>query len=83
MADALDSLKNIGPKTRAWLHEVDIHTPDDLDRLGAVEVYKRLKERFPEKVSLNALWALQAAILGIPWTALPPDMKDELRARME
>ncbi|MBN8590982.1 MAG: TfoX/Sxy family protein [Anaerolineae bacterium] len=81
--DSLASLKNIGPKTREWLHEVGIHTPADLDRFGAVEVYKRLKERFPEKVSLNALWGLQAAILDIHWTALPPDMKDDLRAQVE
>jgi DNA transformation protein and related proteins len=81
--DSLASLKNIGPKTREWLHEVGIHTPADLDQLGAVAVYKRLKERFPEKVSLNALWGLQAAILDIHWTALPPDMKDDLRAQVE
>jgi DNA transformation protein len=81
--DDLQPLKNIGPKTRNWLHEVGIHTPADLDRLGAVEVYKRLKERFPEQVSLNALWGLQAAILDIHWTALPPDMKADLRAQAE
>jgi predicted flap endonuclease-1-like 5' DNA nuclease len=80
--DELRALKNIGPKTRAWLHEVGVHTPADLDRLGAVEVYQRLKERFPEKVSLNALWGLQAAILDMHWTALPPDMKADLRRQV-
>lgn len=80
--DELPAIRNLGPKTSEWLHEVGIHTLDDLEVVGAVEAYKRLKTAFPHKVSLNALYGLQGAILHIHWNALPPDMKAELRAQV-
>ncbi len=81
-SDDQHSIKNLGPKTISWLHEVGIHTQADLEDLGAVEAYKRLKAAFPQKVTLNALYGLQAAILNMPWTALPPDMKADLVAQV-
>jgi TfoX-like protein len=81
--DELLAIKNIGPKTISWLHEVGIHTQADLEDLGAVEAYKQLKAAFPDKVSLNALYGLQGAILNIHWNALPPDMKADLIAQVK
>lgn len=78
-----DRIKNMGPKTRLWLHEIGIATLADLEALGAVEAYKRLKAARPQQVSLNALWGLQGAILNIHWNALPPDMKADLKAQVE
>ena len=75
--------KNIGPKTRSWLHEVGINNQQDLEDVGAVEAYHRLKAAFPNQVSLNALYALQGAILNLRWDALPPDMKADLKAQVE
>lgn len=83
MATELAKLKNLGPKTSAWLNDIGIYTLEDIEALGVAEVYKRLKEAYPHKVSLNALYGLQAAVLGIPWLALPPDMKAELKAQVE
>jgi hypothetical protein len=34
-------------------------------------------------VTLNMLWGLQAALLGIPWNLLPQDIKDQLRKEVE
>jgi DNA transformation protein and related proteins len=76
-------IKNIGPKTSAWLHKVGVHTLEDIEALGVVEVYKRLKTAFPNKVSLNALYGLQAAILNTHWNNLPPDMKADLKAQVK
>jgi DNA transformation protein len=81
-ADELSAIRNIGPKTMSWLHAVGIHTQADLEDLGAVEAYKRLKAAFPHKVTLNALYGLQGAILNIHWNALPPDMKADLKAQV-
>jgi DNA transformation protein and related proteins len=72
-------LKNIGPKSREWLASIGIHTLEDVAALGVVETYKRVKNAYPEKVSLNLLWGLQAAMLNIPWNELPPDIKEQLR----
>ena len=76
-------MKNMGPKSREWLASVGIHTLDDLAQLGVVETYKRVKAAYPEKVSLNMLWGLQAALLDLPWRELPPDIKEALRKQVE
>jgi DNA transformation protein len=72
---------NLGPKTSAWLNDIGIYTLEDIEALGVVEVYKRLKEANPHRVSLNALYGLQAAVLGTSWLALSPDMKEELKTQ--
>jgi hypothetical protein len=72
-------MKNIGPKSSEWLAGIGVHTLEDVAALGAVETYKRVKAAYPEKVTLNMLWGLQAALLDIPWNELPQDIKDQLR----
>jgi DNA transformation protein len=72
-------VKNIGPKSSAWLASVGIHTLDDVAELGVVETYRRVKAAYTEKVSLNLLYALQAALLGLPWNELPLDIRNELK----
>ena len=76
-------MRNIGPKSRQWLASVGVHTLDDVVSLGVVETYTRVKAAYPEKVSLNLLYALQAALLDLPWNDLPPDMKKELKQQVE
>jgi len=77
------NLSEFGEKSAAWLNAIGVHTLADIEREGVVEVYVRVKRAFPHKVTLNMLWGLQAAVLGIPWNALPPEMKAELRAQVE
>ena len=76
-------MKNLGPKSSQWLASVGIHTLDDVARLGVVQTYQRVKAAYPEKVTLNLLWGLQAALLEIPWNELPPDIREELRKQVE
>jgi DNA transformation protein len=76
-------VKNIGPKSRQWLASVGVHTLDDVVNLGVVETYRRVKAAYPEKVSLNLHYALQAALLDLPWNELPPDIKEELKQQAE
>lgn len=75
-------MKNMGPKSREWLASVGVYTLDDVAKLGVVETYKRVKAAYPEKVSLNLLSGLQAALLDLPWNELPPDIKSELRKQV-
>jgi DNA transformation protein len=58
---------------------VGIHSLDDVAELGVVESYRRVKAAFPEKVSLNLLYGLQAALIDLPWKELPLDIKNELK----
>ncbi|NIX78012.1 TfoX/Sxy family protein [Microvirga terricola] len=80
MSDALIStLPGVGPVTQAWLEEVGIRTVAELRMLGAVEAYRRLKFMLPRRVSLNALYALEAALRGCHWLHLPADVKSALQ----
>ena len=76
-------MKNMGPKSSEWLASIGIHTLDDVAALGVVETYKRVKAAYPDKVSLNMLYGLQAALLDLPWSELPADIKAELKKQVE
>lgn len=76
-------MKNIGPKSTEWLASIGVHTLDDVVALGVVETYKRVKAAYPEKVSLNLLYGLQATLLDIPWNELPQDIKEQLKKAVE
>lgn len=76
-------MKDLGPKSAEWLASIGIHTLDDVARPGVVETYKRVKMVYPDKVSLNLLYGLQSALLGIRWDELPPDIKSELKKQVE
>jgi hypothetical protein len=76
-------MKNMGPKSSEWLASVGIHSLDDVANIGVVESYLRVKAAYPDKVSLNLLYGLQAALLDIPWNELPPDIKEELKRQVE
>jgi DNA transformation protein len=65
--------------TEQRLLEVGIANVATLRKLGALDAYRRLKFRFGKDVTLNALYGLEAVILGCHWLALPPGRKDALR----
>jgi TfoX-like protein len=73
----------MGPKSSEWLASVGILTLDDVVNLGVVETYKLVKAAYPEKVSLNLLYGLQAALLDLPCNELPADLKEELKRQVE
>ena len=75
-------MRNIGPKSSEWLASVGVNTLEDVAELGVVETYLRVKAAYPEKVSLNMLYGLQAALLDIPWYELPLDIKNELKRQV-
>ena len=75
-------MKNIGPVSRKWLAEVGIHTVDELRMAGSIPTYLLLKEIFPERVSLNLLWGLEAAIRDIDWRDLTETDKEKLKKKL-
>ena len=79
----LADLPNLGESTAARLEAVGIGDLADLEEAGVVAAYERVAERFPDDTSLNLLWALDAALLDIPWLNLPVERKEELRALLE
>ena len=75
----VSDLPNLGPVTRRWLSEVGIADVATLRATGAVPAFVRLRFAFGRAVSLNALYAIDAALRGVPWTALSPGERDALR----
>ncbi len=72
-------MKNIGPVSLEWLRAVGITSHEDLARLGSVEAYRMVKAH-GFNASLNLLYALEAALQDIHWTALSPQIKAKLKA---
>lgn len=70
-------LRNIGPKSAAWLRQVGLRTRDDLEAIGAVESFMRVK-RAGFKPSLNLLYALEGALLDCHWQQVPDERRIEL-----
>ena len=77
-----EKLLNLGPTSSKWLAAVGIHDRRDLEAVGVINAYNLCKAH-GYNVSLNLLWALQAALLDMPWTQLPADIKNQLRQRLE
>ncbi len=60
------------------LAEIGITNIGELKSLGSVRAYASLKLRFP-RISLNALYAIEAGLRGIHWQRITPDEKTILR----
>ena len=65
-----EKLRNIGPKSAAWLRQVGLHSRADLAAVGAVDAFMRVK-RAGFKPSLNLLYALEGALLDCHWQEVP------------
>ena len=74
-----DALPNLGPMTWRRLCEVGIEDEAALRQAGALHAYVRLKFLFPREVSLNALYAMEAALRGCHWLDLDPAIKARLK----
>lgn len=72
-------LRNIGPKSAAWLRQTGIRTQEDLVAVGSLAAYVRVK-RAGFKPSLNLLYALEGAILGCHWQEIPEERRNALVA---
>jgi len=70
-------IRNVGPKSAAWLRQVGIKTDDEVRAIGALEAFMKVK-RAGFKPSLNLLYALEGAVLDCHWTALTTERKSEL-----
>ncbi len=56
---------------------VGVAAPEGLRRMGAVGASDRLEEAFLQRTTLVLLYALEGALRGVPWTALPKEVVPE------
>jgi len=71
-------LRNLGPRSEAWLNSIGVYTRDDLARVGAVGAYHLLKLR-GHNPSLNLVYAIEGALRDKHWADLPPEVKARLQ----
>jgi hypothetical protein len=70
-------LRNIGPKSAAWLRQVGLRSLDELAAVGAVDAYMKVR-RAGFKPSLNLLYSLEGALLDCHWQDVPDTRRNDL-----
>ena len=70
-------LPGLGPKSLAMLCAAGIHGRADLERLGSVQAYLRVKA-VGQNASLNLLWALEGALTGEDWRVVAREHRTRL-----
>lgn len=73
----LADLLNLGEKSAQMLHDAGIHTVKELNNVGAVEAYLRIK-RQGIAVSLNMLYAIEGALTNTHWNKLDRATREAL-----
>ena len=73
----LIELKNLGASSVNVLNAVGIHTLRELQAVGSVKAYRMIRQHGVQ-VSLAMLYALEGALLDIPWQTLNPALKAQL-----
>ncbi|HKE48187.1 MAG TPA: TfoX/Sxy family protein [Rhodanobacteraceae bacterium] len=78
----MTKIRNVGPKSAAWLRQVGVRTNEDLARIGPVDAFLKVK-RAGFRPSLNLLYAMAGALADCHWAELPEDRKQELLSALE
>ena len=77
MASSTEKMRNIGPKSAAWLRQVGLRSLDDISQIGVVDAFMKVR-RAGFKPSLNLLYALEGAVLDCHWQEVPDARRTEL-----
>ncbi|MEN4905166.1 TfoX/Sxy family protein [Luteimonas sp. TWI1416] len=75
-------LRNLGPKSAAWLRQVGLRTREDLEAAGAVEAFVRVR-RAGFRPSLNLLYSIEGALLDCHWQEVPEARRLQLTEAAE
>lgn len=75
-------IRNVGPKSAAWLRQVGVRSVEDLTRVGPVEAFLKVK-RAGFRPSLNLLYSMAGALADCHWADLPDVRKQELLSALE
>lgn len=78
--DELMKLPNVGKVLAGNLIKSGITTPEELYRVGAKEAFLRIRREVDPEACLHMLYGIKGAILGIPDSELPEDVREDLRA---
>ncbi|MCV2353750.1 TfoX/Sxy family protein [Paucibacter sp. B2R-40] len=80
--DAAQPLRGLGPKSRAQLSALGVHSLSELRAHDAVALYARLKQQWPG-ASINLLYALIGAQDELDWRVVARQRRTELLLRLD
>lgn len=73
----LIQMKNLGAASVNILNSIGVRSYSDLASLGSVRAYRCIRQRGIH-VSRAMLYAMEAALLDVPWQSLDPALKAQL-----
>ncbi|NQY80995.1 MAG: TfoX/Sxy family DNA transformation protein [Candidatus Caenarcaniphilales bacterium] len=76
----ISTIKNLGPACERLFALIDIHTAEEVAKLGAIESYVKLKLTAPRRVNLMFLYAIYTGLKGRHFNDLLPEEKEKLKA---
>ncbi|NKC00316.1 MAG: competence protein TfoX [Pseudomonadales bacterium] len=76
----LSHLPSLGATSAQLLAEVGIEDVHSLQEHGAVGSFTALRMQFGKRITVNWIYALECAVLGIHWRVLSSERKAELRS---
>jgi len=79
----LSKLKGLGPKSERCLNEIGVRTKSDLDAIGPVQAFLKLRKECSTKPSLNFLYAMVGALEGKHWADIAKSEKGRLLMELE
>lgn len=80
--DSLQQMPNIGAVLAERLRRVGVTDADELRRLGAGRAFAMIRGDLPEDARSHTLFALEGAIRGTRWTAIPKPERDALAGQV-
>ena len=79
----LSKLKGLGPKSEKCLNEIGIKTKSDLETIGPIQAFLKLRKESSIKPSLNFLYAMVGALDGRHWADIAKSEKNRLLMELE
>lgn len=70
-------IRNVGPKSAAWLRQVGVRSLEDLRHVGVVGTFMKVR-RAGFRPSLNLLYAMEGALCDCHWQEVPEQRRSEL-----
>ena len=79
----LSTLKGLGSKSEKCLNEIGIYTIEDLEEIGAINAFIKLKKECSVKPSLNFLYAMVGALENKHWAGIAKSEKTRLLVELD
>lgn len=79
----LAKLKGLGPKSEKCLNEIGIKTKVDLEIIGPVKAFLKLRNECSTKPSLNFLYAMVGALEDKHWAKIAKSEKGRLLLELD